>query len=1021
MTSPFTKPGATQDKYQDVYSKGGTYGSDLRTEDDVRRLLKTEIRSPFAKAVQDVVNAVEGVVSDIASAIRGEGARYEVINVAVTERLGPINTLITQTGARHKELADKVDRSIEKQAGINQEQAKTIKEAGDAVQALKDYKAEVQAKVQSSIDTAKSATSEAAALRSELTKLSNGLDARIEQSKAAKDLQNKFDKLNNEFGSRVDSAISNSPKLKELSAQAKAAMSASDATQKKAESAISKADSATDDAKKALFLQENSVNIGSSIVPVIPGTTTPTWQDGLVEVKKGAYPEDSSLPDRIKTYYRHAPEQLNSNNRDWSHDTREMSRSLVSVDNRYEYYASFWIRTTGGNPQYIMITLCDETGNRHIVAKAPSTDLQTGRSDNTWGNPVRAIIARPTTEWQFVETVFVFREGVEFSRIQQVHFQANSGTEPLSMFLADLRIGPLIPSQADVDRAQNKAIEANKTAIAANNEAIKANKATIKNANETAEAAKKASEANTLALKNQKKINEESARWKVETEDWKAKKDQFEKTTKDFLKTQAAVEKLQTKTDTAQNDALTALNKPEMADSLVPMVPNNGRISGVGKYDWIPEYATFDSSATAFSGGVYLQSATQSQTAIRGVPVKVEPGGTYKVEFTAAAGVSGSVMYLELRDSNGKSHAIESSTYFTVKGDSTKYGDGGRYVISNLELKRGTWTYTGYITIRKDVEYAQLWNLYWNHPRSTATGTQRLESLKIYRHVPSQAEIDELQNKAIEQSEKFQIEQERINRLVQEQLWNHQDTMEFLDIRAPKTYGYNIAGGKGTSWTKTTIPYKSYSGSSGSYNASGYYNKEVSPFVTVLTEQGDKTAWVVCKGKWEGSFNISLNWTNGAVDNWSIDLKSTGARVFQFTGGAATIHLRQITVTVFANCLNREMTMKLASFNKVGDAGTLKGDTSLFRGVVKTDRPNSFRLKAPVSCDRNLDYLDENGNWKTLSAGTTFSGKTVALPSSTRTLSFYEKWEYGGEWDKPSGNDWDSHNGNTSVDKFQAN
>ena len=113
MTSPFTKPNPTQDKYNDIHARGGTYGSDLRTEQDVRNLLKTEIKSPFVRAMKQVGDAIEGFVGDIASAIRGDGgAKYQAINVAVTERLGPINTAITETGARHKELADKVDSCL---------------------------------------------------------------------------------------------------------------------------------------------------------------------------------------------------------------------------------------------------------------------------------------------------------------------------------------------------------------------------------------------------------------------------------------------------------------------------------------------------------------------------------------------------------------------------------------------------------------------------------------------------------------------------------------------------------------------------------------------------------------------------------------------------------------------------------------------------------------------------------------------------------------------------------------------
>ena len=249
MTSPFiSRPEATNDKYNDVHSLGSTYGQDLKSEAQVRALLSPRIESPFQRALNRFSEFTTGLINGIADAIRGNGgAKYKAINVAVNERLGPINTLITETGKRHKELADKVDESIEKQEGINTEQGKALKDADAAIQALKDYKAEVQAKVQSSIDTAKGATDEAASLREELSNLANGLDARIEKSQAAKDLQDKFDKLNNEFGSRV----------KEASEQA----------------------------SQALDALMNPIDIGTSLVSINPVTKVPYWAEPTTEVK----------------------------------------------------------------------------------------------------------------------------------------------------------------------------------------------------------------------------------------------------------------------------------------------------------------------------------------------------------------------------------------------------------------------------------------------------------------------------------------------------------------------------------------------------------------------------------------------------------------------------------------------------------------------------------------------------------------------------------------------------------------
>lgn len=277
----------------------------------------------------------------------------------------------------------------------------------------------------------------------------------------------------------------------------------------------------------------------------------------------------------------------------------------------------------------------------------------------------------------------------------------------------------------------------------------------------------------------------------------------------------------------------------------------------------------------------------------------------------------------------------------------------------------------------------------------------------------------DLNNEKDRIQDEFDKSQVKVNRLVQEQLWNHQDTLEFLDIRSPKSYGYNTKVGMGTSWTKTTIPYERFWNASQReyYNPTGYYNNSVSPFVTVLTKEGDKVAWVVCKGKWEGSFNISINWTNGAVDNWSIDLTKSGPRVFQFDGGALSIHIRQITVTVMPTCLNREVTVNFADYDTVQNRGAFSGDFSLVR-----DRKGrrDLRFSAPVKCNEPINVQDSDGKWSKVPAGTVISGQVTAIYYTNVKSTFTEVWEYDKKWDRPRGNDWNSHNSNTSVEKFEV-
>lgn len=967
MTSPFTKPNPTQDKYQDVYSRGGTYGSDLRNEQDVRNLLKTEIKSPFVRAMKQVGDAIEGFVGDIASAIRGDGgAKYQVINVAVTERLGPINTAITETGARHKELADKVDEKVKEQDSTLSSTRQTLSELDTAVKQLKDFDKEQKAKVQSSIDTAKSATAQAAELRNELTRLSLGLDKEIESSKAVRELKEKLDGLNNEFGSRVDSAVKNSAELKQA--------------QEVAKSATAKSAEASAKADKTLDALLNPIEIGTSLVSVNPVTKVPYWAESATENTKVTSPVEGA---KVYTYS----------------DTSTTYGGYVTVDPRLEYEASFWLHTSTKNVRTV-IEIRDQDGN-HAVEETSSfddaTDKYTGNHYVWWSPP------NMEPGWHYVHQRFRFKAGVarvKLASIYWVHGGGNPGTASIS----DLKISPLIPSQAKVDEAQNKAIKALDEAIKAGFEATEATRKVAANAQQTALA-------NTRALQAQEDINRESAKWKVETEDWKAKKDQFEKTTKDFLATQAKVEQLQTKTDTAQNDALTALNKPELNGSLVPMVPNNGRISGVGKYDWVPEYTARASSSYIKTGTTdTLRVTTRTTLDLGSTYTPTEPGGEYKVEFDAYASTSGTVLFLELRDSNGD-HAVASHSWFKLDGSDTKVPSSSAYVIGNVVLEKGRHKYSGTIKLKDNVDSVRLAGAYFNHTNGSGTGTQELSNLKIYQPVPSQAEIDDLQFKALEQGAKFDEAQVKINRLVQEQLWNHQDTMEFLDIRSPKTYGYEV---KSNIWTIKKNPYLP----AGPLSISSRVNTSISPFVTVLVGTGDepKTFMVVCKGKWIGDFEVRANWTNGAVDVWNKKVPTGNARVFMFTGGNSVIGIRNISVTVAPTCLNRVMKVT-ASKGGVGDPDTRSGDISLLREA--TDY-YSFRPSAPVKCDREVYDMSIEGEMVKVPAGRVLAGKVIQIPRYGVEYTFTEVWDYDGGWDNPKGNDYDSHSPKTPMDLNSA-
>lgn len=131
MTSPVQdKPDNTTSIYADVYAPGlsNSYGQNLRkgtpaeTERAVKDLFLQQAASPFQGAMENFLGTVSGIIGDIASAIRGDGgAKYQVISGAVNERLGPLDSVIQESGLRMEELSQQVDDRIEDQEeGLSQ-------------------------------------------------------------------------------------------------------------------------------------------------------------------------------------------------------------------------------------------------------------------------------------------------------------------------------------------------------------------------------------------------------------------------------------------------------------------------------------------------------------------------------------------------------------------------------------------------------------------------------------------------------------------------------------------------------------------------------------------------------------------------------------------------------------------------------------------------------------------------------------------------------------------------------------
>ena len=164
MTSPIGgAPKPTSDRYNDVYGVGSRFGQDL-SEARVRELLSGKNKtSGIGRLIQGFNSFVAEMVGGIAKAISGNGgATFGPIAGAVSERIEPINTAISESGERHAKLADKVDGLVVEQEGILKDAKDAAarvdslsKKADDALgdtRKLLDFKSEFDADIQPKIN-----------------------------------------------------------------------------------------------------------------------------------------------------------------------------------------------------------------------------------------------------------------------------------------------------------------------------------------------------------------------------------------------------------------------------------------------------------------------------------------------------------------------------------------------------------------------------------------------------------------------------------------------------------------------------------------------------------------------------------------------------------------------------------------------------------------------------------------------------------------------------------------------------
>ena len=236
--------------------------------------------------------------------------------------------------------------------------------------------------------------------------------------------------------------------------------------------------------------------------------------------------------------------------------------------------------------------------------------------------------------------------------------------------------------------------------------------------------------------------------------------------------------------------------------------------------------------------------------------------------------------------------------------------------------------------------------------------TMITESAERHQDLAEQVELNSTEQAAINQS--IQDEHQRrwnelqgeTNYLVQEQLWQHQDMIELLDIRAPKTYGW--VSGKFPS--SATCPWAD--------NPSTVHSYASTPYIEVWSTSSN--TYVACRGDWVGSYEITVNWDNGAVDNWVHTVTRNGSRVGRFTGGATHIDKRHVTVTVYPRSL-----MRTARMTVNADGTEWYEYQNPPTDLVRYYSGDVLRLRNAATCGWDVVIQNEEGVLETIPAGQT--------------------------------------------------
>ncbi|WP_070976969.1 hypothetical protein [Corynebacterium sp. MC3] len=907
------------------------------------------------KLAADVIEAAKEVAGGIARAIMGEGASMKEIGGAVDKKMGPIKTAVSESGERMVAISSKMDKTIRRQEELEQ----TQKQAGkDAKQALADAKSLTESVAnykKAQDDLARKYAKESKQLQNKLSGITT------EQG----NINTRIGQINTEVGNSVTEARALGETLKKISdeqgnltTKAKKQMETVVEANKKVKDAVS-------EAEKASKSIENMVDIGASLVALIPGTDTPDWSRAAYS--SGKMPDP---PTNVKGVYRCNATQ--------GYTEIVNARKVKAIAGRWYTY-EFWAQANKADAA-LLIRLVDGEKVRPAIAKLEPKDNPGQWHTTTWGIG-GAIKITKANEWQKFSGRFQLRDDLEFVKIDRLEWHwGGKGPQDAVIYVAGLKVLPEVPDQATVDRLQNNAILKNTAVGASNAKAIdvlvEARDLQLKwndtqkgwNATQA-----KLTSANTSAIAGLNKANDLQNKWNAKAEEWQT---------------------TATTAMSANTNAIIALARKDTAQSLLVWEDLTEAEVKAGKREpWKPSWAT----ATQW----YKEKKTASDSEKRfmdrfddmwGVPsststkncktawMRVEPGKRYKLSFFARAHVPGSRFYIQMWGKGGNGGAplrIVTTSVDRKTGKRTeKLGNWTSYPVDNYQFLPHWQLVERVVEIREGVTELRFGKFYWNHSNGSAKANQWITGLEFGPDIPVQKDVDDAQNKAIdalqeadEAQERINAEQRKFNRLSQRALWSHQDMIELLDIRSPKVYGW-VPGQGG----------KVYRGID-SVNINFRTNVWETPYVW-FRDIDRYTCELRCRGTWLGRVTVLINWTNGAADAWTVDVTAS-SRIWQFKGGASHISMRSYTVIVYPRSLMREAEASLR--DGVKNPKKLSGDLSRpshewdtfvadMNGLVRVNEREQFRLKNTVTCNRDVWVRDEENRRVRIPAGKPIAG-----------------------------------------------